>query len=96
MDGDGIGKLQLLELLKAVFYPFSLVKFHGEELCEQIQLPDHPHVPVKYACALVSRDVVFIDRPLNLVVVFDLHDLVSQPEHAARSFLFRLFRGRRV
>ena len=96
MDGNGIGKLQLLELLKAVFHPFSLIKFHGQKLCEQIQLTDHAHIPVKYACALVSRDIIFIHRPLDLIVVLDLHHLVPQPEHAAGGFLFRFFRGRRV
>ena len=97
VDGDGVGQLQLFQLLEAVLHPLTLVELHGEKLSVVVDLPDDAHVAVEDSAPGLNGDSVAVHNlPLHLVVVPDLHDLVAHPVDGAAGFLFRLGLVRRI
>ena len=89
VDGNGIGQFQLLQLLKAILDPLSLVKLYGKKLGIFIHLPDDAHVSIENTGTLIHGDSVLIaDFPLHLVIIFNLHYLIPYPVYGPPGFLF--------
>ena len=97
MNGNGIGQLQLLQLLKAVIHHFALVKFHGQLFRKGIDLADDADVSVENSGTGIHRDSIAIaGLPLNLIIIFDLHDLISDAIDGSAHLFFRFRRILRV
>ena len=97
MDRCCISELQLLGLFIRIIRKSSLFILHGHQLSIRIDLPDNAQVAVEHThAALSDHSIDSPDLPLQLIVVFDLHDLVAFPEHAAAVFFFFFLRRRRI
>ena len=97
VDRDRVGKLQLLQLLKAVLHHPPLVEFHLHGLREAVDGADDPCIPVEDTLTLIHRDSVTVaDLPLDLIVVLNLHDLIAHTEDRSAGLFLLLIRRRRV
>ena len=97
MNSDGVGQLQLLQLLETVFHHLSLVKFHGDQLREGIDVPYDACIPVEHAGSSVHRNPVPVSQlPLHLIIIFYLHHLVACAKRNSSRLLLLLVRRRRV
>ena len=97
MDRDGIGQFQLFQLPEAVIHKLPLIKFHGKEFGEQINLAYNSRIAVKHSRSLVNRNSVPVtEPPFDLIVILYLHNLVTQTEKRSCRLFLRLIRGRRI
>ena len=56
MNGDGVGQLQLFQLLKAVVHHLSLVKLYGQLFRKGVNLTDDADIPVKHPGSGIHRN----------------------------------------
>ncbi len=83
VNGNGIGQLQLIHLGKVIHHGLFIIKEHGQCLFLPVNILNKAHIAVEHA--LPFRSVFFPHRrrfgPGKLIIVSDLHDLVSLTEY---------------
>ena len=97
MDGDGISQFQFFQLGIIVIHHFPIIENHLHGFVSVIDLSYHARIAVKYAYAFITAfSHGIIHAPRNIIVIFDLHDLVPFPEDNLTEFFFRSFLRRRI
>ena len=74
MDRNGIREFQFLQCRERIVDPSSVIEFHQQCGHGIIDFLNPSHISVEYAHSLD-------DLPFDLVIVFDLHDLIAFPEN---------------
>ena len=88
MNGDGIGKLQFFQLLVAIFHQTAFVKLYGNQLRKVVDLPYDTRITIVDSGAFVYGNSVFVANfPLDIIVIFNLHDFITHPVDDAIGFL---------
>ena len=89
MYGDGIGQLQLLQLLIGILHLFPFVKGHGHQLGQLIDILDDADIPIEDPQPFIHRDVITVaDLPLELIIVLGLHHLIAHSVDGMACLLF--------
>ena len=89
MYGHCIGKFQFFQLFKGVLRLTSILKFHCSGLRKFIDLRHDTCIAVKYPDSFIYRNLISSeDFPLQLIIVFHLHHLISLTEKALPDFFF--------
>ena len=97
MNSYRISKLQFIEHLKRIFYLSFFVKLYFHSLIICMDCRHDTNISIKNSDALVHNQTVFrCDLPLKLIIIFRLHDLISDTEQSFPIFLLLLFDRRRV
>ena len=92
-----ICQLQFIQLAEGIIHSLSLFIFNSKQLVRRINSPDDAHITVEDPEAPLRDDSVFSPQlPFQLIIVSDLHDLVSLPKNSAGGFSLLLGRRRRV
>ena len=87
MYGYSIGKFQFFQLLKRIVSETAILKFHSGSLCKFIDFLQNASISIKYAHPFFYRNSVFPpDFPFQLIVVPNLHNLVSLTEKPVSNF----------
>ena len=82
MDRNGIREFQFLQCRERIVDPSSVIEFHQQCGHGIIDFLNPSHISVEYAHSLVDGNIVSPDDlPFDLVIVFDLHDLIAFPEN---------------
>ena len=97
MNGNGICQLQLLRLHKRIGDTPVFIIFHGQGGRIFIDFCYSSHIPVKNSQSFVNGDTVPAHNlPFQIIIVFNLHDLVSFPESHTAEGMLSFIRSRRV
>ena len=97
MYGHCIGKFQFFQLFKGVLRLTSILKFHCSGLRKFIDLRHDTCIAVKYPDSFIYRNLISSeDFPLQLIIVFHLHHLISLTEKALPDFFFFFLLIRRI
>ena len=89
--------LQLLQIFIGILNHFALIKGYGHGFCKIIYLLYNACISIKNSCALVYTETVFgADFPFKLIVVLNLHYLVTFSKNHAPEFLLALSLVRRI
>ena len=80
MDADAVRKVQLVALGEAVLRQPPVVEEHVHGSVDGVQSVEGPQIPIENSSALLHEAAFILPVPGDLVVVLDLHDLVSLAE----------------
>ena len=86
-----ICKLQLIKIIKAVFDISSIFKSYCHAFIKWYYLHNYPCVSVKHSASLFySHSTIIFFRPVKLIVIFYLHNLIAFPENIIPMLFFHL------
>ena len=97
-DRDYKSTRQLVHLLVGVLHHLTFVIFNPHGTGVIVNLPDNSHITVENTGTFIHRDAIFsLNFPLNLVVILNLHDLISLAEESViTGFVLLLVWCRRI
>ena len=91
MYGDRIRQFQFFQSGEWVIYTSAIIKLYRQCRSGIIDLPYSSHISIEYTQTFIYGNIISADDlPFQLIVIFDLHDLVALTEHciSARMLLF--------
>ena len=92
MNCNRICQFQFFRHIKSVFHLSRLVKLYLYCLCVLIDLRNHAHIAVKHAHTLIhSQAELRRHFPLELIIILNLHYLITLTEKTSVYFFLRLF-----
>ena len=89
MYGDGIGKLQFLKLLERIGGKAAIFELYFCGLCKLIDYLQDSHITFKNTDSFLDHDPVSsADLPFHLVIIPDLHHLITLTEQPITQSMF--------
>ena len=97
MNRNSIGQFQFLQLLKRINGEASIFKFHLCSLSKLINFFKDSGISVKYTDSLLEHNPISsANFPFHLIIVPDLHDLISCTEQPVSNRFLRFSAFRRI